>query len=157
LPSNAAGSSPTAGPQRTTAKQQAVLQVLRSSDRFRSAQQIYLQIRHDTPMRIGLTSVYRILRGLADDRVAETQRAEHGELLYRLSSTPEHRHYLLCRQCGRAVAFTPAALEGGAADLAQRSGFTEVTHHFDVYGICPQCRRAAGTLTTDTDTTTEQR
>src|ERR1700754_361407 len=134
---------PTPRRRRNTVKQQVVLEVLGGSDKFRSAQQLSLQIRHERPLRIGLTSVYRILRGLADDRVAETQRAEDGEILYRLRNSPEHRHYLLCRRCGRAVGFTPTALEDHTADLIHRHRYSEVTHYFDLYGICPQCSRAA--------------
>ena len=134
---------PTPRRRRNTAKQQVVLEVLRGSDKFRSAQQLYLQIRHERPLRIGLTSIYRILRGLADDRIAETQRAEDGEILYRLRSSPEHRHYLLCRRCGRAVGFIPTTVEDHTADLIRRHRYTEVTHHFDLYGICPQCKPAA--------------
>jgi hypothetical protein len=51
---------------RNTAKQQLVLEVLRGSDKFRSAQQLHPQIRHERPSRIGLTSASRILRGLAE-------------------------------------------------------------------------------------------
>ena len=134
---------PTPRRRRNTAKQQVVLEVLRGSDKFRSAQQLYLQIRHERPLRIGLTSIYRILRGLADDRIAETQRAEDGEILYRLRSSPEHRHYLLCRRCGRSVGFIPTTVEDHTADLIPRHRYTEVTHHFDLYGICPQCKTAA--------------
>ena len=61
-----------------------MLEVLREQENFRSAQQLYLDIRQRRPLQIGLTSVYRILRALADDRIAETQRAEDGEILYRL-------------------------------------------------------------------------
>jgi Fur family transcriptional regulator, ferric uptake regulator len=135
--------SPAPRRRRNTAKQQVVLDVLGGSDKFRSAQHLYLQIRHERPLRIGLTSVYRILRGLADDRVAETQRSEDGEILYRLRGSPEHRHYLLCRRCGRAVGFTPTALEDHTADLIRRHRYSEVTHYFDLYGICPQCSTAA--------------
>ena len=80
---------------RNTAKQRLVFEVLGASDRFRSAQQVYLEIRQRSSIRIGLTTVYRILHTLADDRVAETQRAEDGETLYRLRRSAEHCHYLL--------------------------------------------------------------
>lgn len=134
---------PTPRRRRNTAKQQVVLEVLRGSDKFRSAQQLYLQIRHERPLPIGLTSIYRILRGLAEARIAETQRAEDGEILYRLRNSPEHRHYLLCRRCGRAVAYNPTAFEDHTADLIRRHRYSEVTHYFDLYGICPQCSTAA--------------
>jgi Fur family ferric uptake transcriptional regulator len=96
---------------RSTTAQCVVLEVLNTSDKFRSAQQIYLEIRTQRLIRMGLTSVYRILRTLCDDSIAETQRAEDGETLYRKCTAPGHRHYLVCRCCGLAVGFTPIALE----------------------------------------------
>lgn len=125
---------------RSTAKQRAVLEVLAASENFRSAQQLFVQLRYQRPVRIGLTSVYRILRTLADDQIAETQRAEDGETLYRLRTEPGHRHYLICRLCGRAVGFTPTAIEDQTAGLIRQHGFSDVTHYVDVYGTCPQCR-----------------
>jgi Fur family transcriptional regulator, ferric uptake regulator len=131
---------------RRTTAQRVVLEVLSAGDRFRSAQQIYLEIRSQRPVRIGLTSVYRILRGLSDDAVAETQRAEDGETLYRRRTGSVHRHYLVCRGCGRAVGFTPTALEEHTRQLSLRFDYTDVTHHVDLYGICPECRNGADEL-----------
>ena len=96
-----------------------MLEVLQEQENFRSAQQLYLDVRQKRQLRIGLTSVYRILRTLADDRIAETQRAEDGEILYRLRTGTGHRHYLVCRRCGaaerRLQACEGAAGPGGAA------------------------------------------
>ena len=125
---------------RSTAKQQTVLDVLREHENFRSAQQLYLEIRRRRQLQIGLTSVYRILRTLADDRIAETQRAEDGEILYRLSPGAGHRHYLLCRRCGRAVGFTPVDFEERTRRLSRQHQYTDVTHYVDLYGVCPVCR-----------------
>jgi Fur family transcriptional regulator, ferric uptake regulator len=128
---------------RRTTAQRVVLEVLSAGDKFRSAQQIYLEIRSQRPVRIGLTSVYRILRGLSDDSVAETQRAEDGETLYRRRTAS----VLVCRGCGRAVGFTPTALEEHTMQLSRRFDYTDVTHHVDLYGICPECRNGAAQLT----------
>ncbi|WP_081618148.1 Fur family transcriptional regulator [Mycobacterium sp. 155] len=125
---------------RRTAAQRAVLAVLDGSESFRSAQQLYRQLRQQQSQRFGLTTVYRILRTLVEDKVAETQRAEDGELLYRLRTTSEHRHYLLCRQCGRAEAFTSAPFEDQTHQLSREFDYTDVTHHVDLYGVCPRCR-----------------
>ena len=129
---------------RSTAKQRAVLEVLREQENFRSAQQIYLDVRHNRQLRIGLTSVYRILRTLADDRIAETQRAEDGEILYRLRTETGHRHYLVCRRCGEAVGFTPVEIEEHTHRLSRQHQYIDVTHYVDIYGTCPRCRTAPG-------------
>jgi Fur family transcriptional regulator, ferric uptake regulator len=124
---------------RRTPQRQAVLQLLHRSDRFRSAQQLHLELRDVTEERVGLSTVYRILRALAKEKVAETQRAEDGETLYRLRTVAEHHHYLLCRRCGRAIGFTADDAERRADCLAQQQGFTDVTHWIDVFGTCPLC------------------
>ena len=124
---------------RRTPQRQAVLQLLDRSDRFRSAQQLHLELRDVTEERVGLSTVYRILRALAKEKVAKTQRAEDGKMLYRLRTGAEHRHYLLCRRCGRAIGFTADDAERRADCLAQQQGFTDVTHWIDVFGTCPLC------------------
>ncbi len=125
---------------RSTAKQRTVLEVLREQENFRSAQQLYLDIRRHRQLRIGLTSVYRILRTLAADRIAETQRAEDGEILYRLRTGAGHRHYLVCRRCGRAEGFTPVDIEEHTRRLSRQHHYTDVSHYVDLYGVCPRCR-----------------
>jgi len=124
---------------RSTVKRQVVLDALGSGDHFRSAQQLYLEVRQQRATRIALTTVYRILHALADEGIAETQRAEDGEILYRLRTGTEHRHYLLCRRCGDAVAFTPTSLELHTTELTNQHRYADVAHHIDLYGTCPRC------------------
>jgi Fur family ferric uptake transcriptional regulator len=124
---------------RVTAQQRAVLDLLHHSDRFRGAQQLYLDLRQRRGVRIGLVTVYRILRAFADMKITETQRAEDGEMLYRLRTTPEHRHYLLCRRCGRAIGFTAGEIEHLTSQLAEQHRYTDVAHQIDFYGTCPRC------------------
>jgi Fur family transcriptional regulator, ferric uptake regulator len=129
---------PVAG-RRRTPKRQAVLEQLGKTDRFRTAQQLHSDIRQHHSVRMGLTTVYRILRNLADENIAEAQRGEDGETLYRLRATPAHRHYLVCRQCGRAVGFTAHDIEHLCTRLADEHGYRDITHHVDLYGTCPLC------------------
>jgi Fur family transcriptional regulator, ferric uptake regulator len=124
---------------RMTAQQRAVLDVLHRSDCFRSAQQLHLDLRERHGVRIGLVTVYRTLRAFADMKIAETQRAEDGETLYRPRTTPEHRHYLLCRRCGRAIGFTAGETEYLTSQLAEHHRYTDVAHQIDFYGTCPGC------------------
>lgn len=114
--------------------------VLDSSERFRSAQQLYRQLRQHPTRQFGLTTVYRVLRTLVEDMIAEIRRAEDGELLYRIRTTSEHCHYLLRRRCGRAEAFTSTPFEDQTRQLSRTFDYTDVTHHVDLYGVCPRCR-----------------
>ena len=136
---HAMAASPTPPRRRTTINRRAVLDVLSSGDNFRSARQLYIQVCQKRATRIALTTVYRILHALAEERIAETQRAEDGEILYRLRIGSEHRHYLLCRHCGHAVGFIPTALEEHTSELTNQHQYADVAHYIDLYGTCPQC------------------
>ena len=125
---------------RRTPRRQAVLDLLRGNDHFRSAQELHHEIRDRHTARMGLSTVYRILRILAHDNIAETQRGEDGETLYRLRVGAGHRHYLLCRRCGRAVAFTATEFESRTSQLAREHSYADVIHHLDLFGTCPRCR-----------------
>jgi Fur family transcriptional regulator, ferric uptake regulator len=137
--------SPASPPRRRhTANRQAVLDaLLGTAETFRSAQQLFVEIREYRARRIALNSVYRILHGLAGAGITETQRSEDGEALYRMRRGDEHRHYLLCRRCGRAEPFAPKGIEEAALALIGRHGYTDVTHRIDFYGICPRCNTDA--------------
>lgn len=124
---------------RMTAQQQAVLDVLRSSDRFRSARQFYNDLYRAHGIRIGLVTVYRILRLFTDMKITEIQHAEDGEMLYRLCTASHHHHHLLCRRCGSAIDFTADEIEDFTSQLAQLHRFTDVSHRIDFYGTCPRC------------------
>lgn len=124
---------------RMTTQQRALLDLLRHSDRFRGAQKLYLELRKRRGVRIGLVTVYRILSAFTDMEITETQRAEDGEMLYRLRTTPGHRHYLLCRLCGSAVGFTADEIEDFTRQLAEQHRFTDLAHQIDFYGTCPRC------------------
>ncbi len=124
---------------RVTPQQRAVLEALERSDKFRSAQQLHAELLAGTAVRAGLTSVYRILHQLTHEQLVETQRAEDGELLYRLRHTTIHHHNLLCRICGRAEQFTLDTLELHTQHIAQHHRYADVDHHIDLYGTCPDC------------------
>ncbi|MFX0578931.1 Fur family transcriptional regulator [Nocardia nepalensis] len=131
--------SPVVGRHRLTVRQRVILDALRRDDRFRSAQQLHADLRLSSTIGIGLTSVYRILHRLADQQLVETQRAEDGELLYRIRDGGGHHHYLMCRICGRAEQFTLDEVEQYADLIARQYRYRDVSHRLDLYGICPRC------------------
>lgn len=124
---------------RRTPQQSALLDLLIADTHFRSAQQLYFDLNHRHQMRVALTTIYRILQTFTHNNIVESQRAEDGEILYRLLTDSSHHHNLLCRRCGRAVRFDPHRLEHEAINFATEHGFTDITHHIDLYGTCPQC------------------
>jgi Fur family transcriptional regulator, ferric uptake regulator len=123
-----------ASPQRT-----AVDMLLRDSEGFRSAQDIYARLR-EQGNPIGLATVYRALQSLADDGEVDVLRTDDGEAVYRRCSTGHH-HHLVCRRCGLTVEVEGGAVERWTTAVAAEHGFDEVDHVVEVFGTCGSCAR----------------
>lgn len=123
--------------QRRTRPRQLVADALRSSDGFRSAQEIHdaLAAQGD---RVGRATVYRTLRVLSRAPDVDVIIRADGEAAYR-SCTPTHHHHLVCRRCGLTIEVVGRVVERWSNDTAASHGFTEVSHTLEVFGLCADC------------------
>ncbi|GAB2491604.1 MULTISPECIES: Fur family transcriptional regulator [Nocardiopsis] len=119
-------------------RREAVRQTLSESSGFRSAQDLYADLRADGS-KIGLTTVYRALQALSDSGEIDVLRNDDGEAVYRACGTETHHHHLVCRVCGTAVEIEGPTVESWAAETGAKHGFTDVTHTVEVFGTCPRC------------------
>ena len=116
---------------RNTRQRSAVSALLAEVEGFHSAQELHAMLR-ERGERVGLTTVYRTLQGLADAGEIDVMRPPGGEHLYRRCSQGHH-HHLVCRACGRTVEVEGPAVEtlggpgGGQARLHRRQ-----PHHGDL-------------------------
>ena len=133
------GVSGTGAAVRNTRQRGAVSALLAEVAGFHSAQELHGMLR-DRGERVGLTTVYRTLQGLADAGEIDVMRPPGGEHLYRRCSQGHH-HHLVCRSCGRAVEVEGPAVESWADKVAAKNGFVDVSHTLEIFGTCPECAR----------------
>src|ERR671918_1017941 len=126
---------------RNTRQRSAVATLLSQVEGFHSAQDLHAMLR-DRGERVGLTTVYRTLQGLADAGEVDVMRPPGGEHLYRRCSEGHH-HHLVCRSCGRTVEVAGPAVERWAGRVAADHGFVDISHTLEVFGTCPQCAAQA--------------
>ncbi|WP_326556324.1 Fur family transcriptional regulator [Micromonospora sp. NBC_01796] len=122
---------------RNTRQRSAVSALLAEVAGFHSAQDLHGMLR-DRGERVGLTTVYRTLQGLADAGEIDVMRPAGGEHLYRRCSDGHH-HHLVCRGCGRTVEIEGPAVENWADRVAARHGYADVSHTLEIFGTCPDC------------------
>ena len=127
---------------RITRQGQAVLGIVGRSDNFRSAQDIYAELRA-AGETVGLTTVYRHLALLTDDGRLDSLQTADGELVYRRCHSSHHHHHVVCRQCGRGSEVELPDLEQWAESTAHALGYSDVTHTVEIFGTCAICRDAA--------------
>jgi Fur family ferric uptake transcriptional regulator len=126
-----------AGALRNTHQRRAVSSLLGTVEGFHSAQDLHSMLR-DRGERVGLTTVYRTLQGLADAGEIDVMRPPGGEHLYRRCSEGHH-HHLVCRNCGNTVEVEGPAVENWADRVAAKHGFTDVSHTLEIFGTCAAC------------------
>lgn len=122
---------------RRTRQRAAVQGVLTDLHEFRTAQQIYDELRRRGDS-IGLTTVYRTLQALAEAGELDALRTAEGETAYRRCSDGHH-HHLVCRSCGRTVEVSGPAVERWASAVAAEHGFRDVSHDLEIFGTCGNC------------------
>jgi len=126
---------------RATRQRAAVSALLDRIDDFRSAQEIHEELRR-TGEGVGLTTVYRTLQSMADGGEVDVLRTASGESVYRRCATVDHHHHLVCRRCGAAVEIEGPAVETWAQHIADKHGFSELSHTVEIFGLCRDCGAA---------------
>ncbi|CAB4914130.1 unannotated protein [freshwater metagenome] len=122
---------------RSTKQRSAVIAALLEVDDFRSAQQLHDLLRHQG-QQVGLTTVYRTLQALAELGEVDVIVRDDGESVYRQCSD-SHHHHLVCRNCGSTVEVEDPEVEQWAHAVAHKNGFVDVTHTFEIFGLCVNC------------------
>lgn len=124
-------------PHRATPQRAAVMALLGELADFRNAQEIHSELR-SRGASIGLATVYRTLSLLSQSGAVDVLMREDGEALYRQCSA-RHHHHLVCRGCGRTVEVVGPTVETWAEAVAAEHGFSDVSHTFELHGLCAEC------------------
>ena len=123
---------------RMTPQRQLVLDAVRALDHA-TPEQICAHVQQTAPA-VNITTIYRTLDLL--DRIGLVRHTHlgHGAPTY---SAREHEHlHLVCHQCGTVMELPNELMNGLAAELVDRHGFTLDVSHLALSGICANCQEA---------------
>lgn len=60
---------------------------------------------------------------------------------FSLNTGSAHKEYLICKSCGEVqVLEMSCPVHSIEKELAEKSGFREMTHELTFYGLCPACK-----------------
>ena len=126
------------GSTRSTLQKQAILDVLRSSQKMVTAEEVYGRVREKYP-NVSLGTVYRNLQHYSQQGLVRRTLLTDGKARFELAGNIHH-HHLICLTCGETaeVPWCPVGPEVTA--FMTESDFLPVSHQFEVYGYCRQCR-----------------
>jgi len=119
-----------------------ILDILETSvQRHLSAEDVYKALLNRGE-EIGLATVYRVLTQFEGAGLVCRHHFEGGQSVFELDRGGHHDH-LVCVKCGKVVEFLEEAIEERQKAIAEHHGFTLEDHSLVIYGVCPNCRKAA--------------
>lgn len=124
---------------RAGAAREAAIERLASDGGCLTAHELAERLRGDG-RKVGLASVYRALTALEDAGLLRPADLGPGERRFELvHDDGSHHHHVVCRRCGRTIAFSDAGLEGAIDAVARRLGVAIDAHDVVLRGSCRDC------------------
>jgi Fur family transcriptional regulator, ferric uptake regulator len=120
---------------RHTRQGAAIIAVLSRMPAFSGAEDIREAVRR-AGGRVGLATVYRHLRLLAEQGRVDILHGPHGRTLYRLRRDG-FSHHLICRVCGRTVEVGGHEVWEWGRKVAFAKGFSLAWVTIELTGVCP--------------------
>ncbi|NNM58431.1 MAG: ferric iron uptake transcriptional regulator [Legionellales bacterium] len=118
-----------------------ILEILESSSvRHVSAEDVYRSL-IEQGEDVGLATVYRVLTQFESAGLVKRQNFEGGHSVFELDQG-EHHDHLVCVKCGRVEEFVDNIIEAQQAKIAAKAHFEMTDHSLNIYGICPDCKKA---------------
>jgi Fe2+ or Zn2+ uptake regulation protein len=125
---------------RLTDARRAVVEIMAQSRHAITPIEIYDEARAAHPA-LGLVTVYRTLEALEEQGLIQRVHQPQGCQAF-IPAPTGHQHLLLCRECGQAALFEGDDLEKLIHSIARRTGFQITEHWLQLFGLCPNCRKA---------------
>ncbi len=92
---------------------------------------------------IGITTVYRTLKLLAECGLASEVSFHDGVSRYEHQYNRRSHHHMVCTECGGSVEFFSPEVEELAREIGRKHRYATSRHTFQVYGVCEDCRKRA--------------
>ena len=119
-----------------TQNQQQVYEALKANPQELTAQDLHHQLR-EANRRLGLSTVYRILKTLQVQGLIQTRTRANGESVYQLTQTDDH--HLTCLNCGFSVPVHCCPAKALEQELEASQDFQIYYHTLEFFGVCSSC------------------
>lgn len=104
-----------------------------------TATQVLHAVQRDLPY-LDVSTVYRTLAMLAEQRLVTQTDIGVGEVVYEWAGAEAH-HHLICGRCGGIRQLDAGVLAGLDRTLRAQYGFRPYFDHFAIFGLCGGCAR----------------
>jgi Fur family ferric uptake transcriptional regulator len=127
---------------RLTSQRLRVLQAVRESSRFLTAEEIYEAVRPSQPS-LDIATVYRTLHWLQQVGLIAPIGLDVGRQRFEYHHRGADHHHLVCERCGHHTHIPDDTLAELRATIRMRFGFEARLDHLVLAGCCAMCRDPA--------------
>jgi len=125
---------------RSTSQRRLVSEVFFRTSGHHSIDDVLAMVRAKDP-KVGYATVYRTMKLLVECGLANERQFGETVTRFEIALHDHHHDHLICVDCKRIIEFEDDAIEELQQKLADKQGFSLLSHKHELYGICADCRR----------------
>lgn len=125
---------------RSTSQRRLVSDIFFRTSGHHSIDDVLAMVRAKDP-KVGYATVYRTMKLLVECGLANERHFGETVTRFEIALHDHHHDHLICVDCKRIVEFEDDNIEDLQRKLAERQGFSLISHKHELYGICADCRR----------------
>ena len=119
-----------------------IVEVFLAAGGHPSTEELYARVKALDPS-VGQATVYRTMKLLCESGLAREVQFGDGVSRYEVRLGTPHHDHLICEHCGKTIEVVDEEIERLQEALTRRHGFVPTRHHLYLYGLCPDCQKAA--------------
>ncbi len=123
-----------------TEQRDTILRTFLETREHLSTDELYRLVKHKDP-GIGVTTVYRTLKLLAECGLASAVAFHDGIARYEHQFNRRSHHHMVCLECGSSVEFFSPEVDRLEQEIGRKHRYLTTRHTFQIYGVCEECRK----------------
>ena len=124
---------------RCTQQRQEIWNELRSSEKHRDAEEIFITLRN-RGLNVSRATVYRTIDVLVKNNLINKLDIGDGRARFEYNDKYIHHDHLVCTKCGKIIEFYNDEIEELQNDIAKQHNFKLLDHSHQLFGICKDCQ-----------------
>ncbi len=124
---------------RCTQQRQEIWNELRSSEKHRDAEEIFITLRN-RGLNVSRATVYRTIDVLVKNNLINKLDIGDGRARFEYNDKYIHHDHLVCTKCGKIIEFYNDEIEELQNDIAKQHNFKLLDHSHQLFGICEDCQ-----------------
>jgi len=125
---------------RYTKQRQEIWNELRSSNKHRDAEEIYITL-NNQGLKISRATVYRAIDVLVKNNLIDKLDIGDGRARFEYNDKSLHHDHLICTSCGKIIEFCNDEIEELQIKVAKQRKFKLLHHNHQLFGLCEDCNK----------------